>query len=220
MNASKQLSRLLPRDGYLCGSHLGGCRQQIKNRADATVDHMFTRSFLKNREGGIRPSEYNKDWNCQPMHHKCNQKRGGQIYGFPMFSCSCHWLQIRQTAAGHTLDLHCLVDGNEFVIPVSSEGHSFVLGNISTGKFKDELGSMAELQVAGVWTMGDVPPGKKAITGKGHMGHAFPRVFPDEVPEFNRLEQQRIHGDTSGSIETFNRRLETARMKVYWQRAP
>lgn len=220
MNASKQLSRLLPRDGYVCGTHLGGCKEPIKNRADATVDHMFTRSFFKDREAGIKPSEYNKDWNCQPMHHECNRRRGGQIYGFPIFACSCHWLQICQTAAGHILNLHFIVNGAECVIAVSTEGHSFVGGNIHAGNFKKELGGIDELPVAGVWSMGYVPPGQKGITGKGHMGHVFPRVFPDEVLEFNRLEQQRVKEGGPDSIEIFNRRLETARLTVYWQRAP
>ena len=106
MNNRKQLSRILPRDSHLCGIHVGGCGKQIKTRTEATVDHIFTKSFFKDREDSVRPKDYNKDWNLQPMHQQCNGDRGGQIYGFPLFTCACHWLRIDKTPKGHILTLH------------------------------------------------------------------------------------------------------------------
>ena len=210
MNRSKQLSRLLPRDDYLCGIHLDGCGQPIRNRADATVDHIFTRSFFNEREDGIKPKDYNRDWNCQPMHHECNNRRGGQIYGFPLFDCSCHWLQIDATTNGHRLILRYDAGEPQFTVPVSTEGHLFVFENI-IGLPNAEIGS--------VWSMGSVKPGKKAITGEGHMGHAFPRISPDEVSVFNLLEMNRISGNAMETIEKFNRRMDPMRIQIHWEAA-
>ena len=75
MKSSKRLTRLLPRDNYLCGTHVSGCGKPIRNKKDATVDHIFTKSFFKDREDGLEPKHYNKDWNLQPMHQECNNDR-------------------------------------------------------------------------------------------------------------------------------------------------
>ena len=64
MKSNKMLTRILSRDGHLCGVHIGGCGKPIRNRADATVDHIFTKSFFKDRVDSVRPAHYNKDWNC------------------------------------------------------------------------------------------------------------------------------------------------------------
>ena len=79
---------------------------RIRNRAEASLDLIFTKSFFKDREDGIGPKHYNEEWNCQPMHQECNTKRGGQIYGFPLCTCSCHWLQIDRMSKGQVLTLH------------------------------------------------------------------------------------------------------------------
>ena len=217
MNNLNRLSSLLPRDGYLCGIHIGGCRKQIPNRKHATVDHIFSKSFFKDREDGVSPKVYNKDWNLQPMHEQCNNGRGGQIYGFPLFTCFCHWLQIHRTSKGYVLMLHCRKGKDKFEFPVSNEERNFVFKSISTGEFSAEFGGSTEVEVAGVWSMGHLKPGKRGITGKGHLGHAFPRISPEEVQQFNRLEIQRIQGNSSQTIEIFNCRLDTAQIQVYWE---
>ena len=219
MKSSQRLSRLLPRDDHLCGIHVGGCGKRIRNRTEATVDHIFTQSFFKDREDSIRPKDYNKDWNLQPMHQQCNHGRGGQIHGFPLFTCSCHWLQIDGTPKGHVLTLHHRKGKDETVFTVCTEEHNFVINNISTGKFAAEFGGGTELEIGGVWSMGQVGPGKKGITGKGQLGHGFPRISPDEVQQFNRLEIQRIEGSSSPTIERFNRRLDAVRIQVHWEAA-
>ena len=50
MNNRRRLSRLLHRDNYLCGIHIDGCGSKIPSRAEASLDHIFTRSFFKDRE--------------------------------------------------------------------------------------------------------------------------------------------------------------------------
>ena len=67
--------------------------------------------------------------------------------------------------------------------------------------------------------MGNLPPGKRGITGKGQLGHAFPRISPEDVQQFNRLEIQRIEGSASETIEMFNRRLDTTLIQVHFETA-
>ena len=50
MSSSKKRSRLLRRDGFLCGTHLGGCGKRIESIRGATVDHIFTQSFFREFE--------------------------------------------------------------------------------------------------------------------------------------------------------------------------
>ena len=222
MNARKQLTRLLNRDGHLCGIHIGGCGQEIRNRTHATVDHIFTRSFFKDRKVSIRPRIYNRDWNCQPMHSECNHERGGQIYGFPLFSCSCHWLQIDRKSEGHhVLTLHYSTESDEVALSVSTKEEDFVFGTqFSTGKSSHLFGGAEHIDVniMGMWSMGTVKPGRKGITGKGQLGHVFPRISPDEVKEFNRMEVQRINDVSSPqTIEKFNRRMDAMSMQVFFE---
>ena len=65
--------------------------------------------------------------------------------------------------------------------------------------------------------MGQLKPGKKGITGKGQLGHAFPRIAPQEVQIFNRLEVQRIQGNSTETIERFNHRMDPMSMQVHFE---
>lgn len=136
------------------------------------------------------------------------------MYGFPLFNCSCHWLQIERTSKGHVLMLNY---GRKGSIPVVTEKHGFVFGNLSTGKFSAEFGGSPEVEVSGIWSMGQLKPGKKGITGKGQLGHAFPRIAPKEVGLFNRLEIQRIEGSSLETIEKFNRRMDPLSIQVHFE---
>ena len=214
IKSSKKLTKLLPRDGHLCGVHVGGCSLPIKNKTAASIDHIFTQSFFKDREYDVKSKDYNRDWNLQPMHLQCNNERGGQIYGFPLFTCHCHWLQIDRTVSGHVLMLHYKLGKDGTVFPVCTEENSFVFENPSAGKFASELGS---IEIGGAWSFGQLEPGKRGITGKGQMGHAFPRISPNEVPEFNQLEMSRIRGVSSPTIEKFNLRMDTMRIQVFFE---
>ena len=188
---------------------------QIRNRADASLDHIFTKSFFKDREDGIRPKHYNEEWNCQPMHQECNTERGGQIFGFPLFTCSCHWLQIDRTSKGHVLTLHYRTNKGEIEFAMTTEELSFVFKNPSTGKFSSEFGGSPEVEITAIGSMGRLQPGKRGIAGPGQLGHAFPRIDPEEVHLFNRLELQRIEGISSETIENFNRRM--SRILVHFE---
>ena len=190
---------------------------RIRNRAAASLDHIFTKSFFKDREDSMQARDYNKDWNCQPMHQECNTKRGGQIYGFPMFTCSCHWLQIDRTLKGHVLTLHYRTIKGNFEFAVTEEEHSFVFSNPSTGKYRALFGGNSEVEITGVWSMGNLKPGKKGITGKSQLGHAFPRIAPEEVQLFNRLEIQRIQGSSAETIGRFNRRMDPMSIQVHFE---
>ena len=216
-NNRKRLSYLLSRDGFRCGVHTGGCRKRILNRADASIDHIFTKSFFKDREDSIRPRDYNQLWNCQPMHQECNAKRGGQIYGFPLFTCRCHWLLIDRTAQGHILTMHYRSSKINCKLAVSTKDHDFVFKSPITGPNSSILGGSSEVEISSVWSMGQSKPGKKGITGKEQMGHAFPRIDPDEVELFNQLEIHRIEGGLSETIAKFNRRMDPMSIKVHWE---
>ena len=214
MSNRKLLSYLLSRDEHRCGIHIGGCRKKIPNRADGSIDHIFTRSFFKDREVSIKPKDYNEPRNCQPMHKDCNKTRGGQIDGFPLFTCLCHWLQIYKTSRGHVLRLFYRTNKGTFSCTVVTEENRFVFENPSAGKFASELG---EINISGAWSMAQLKPGKKGIVGPGHLGHGLPRIDPEEVDLFNRLERQRIRGNSSETINKFNSRM--IRMQVHYTSA-
>ena len=167
----------------------------------------------------MRREQYNSDWNIQPMHLACNHERGGQIYGFPLFSCSCHWLKIEEVSEGHVLKLYYKTNTQNFAIVVSSAKHNFVSGKIRTGKFSHEFDGRTEIETSGVWSMDRGRPGETGITGRGQLGHVFPRIAPEEVELFNRLEVQRIEGNPEETIEKFNQRMDPMSMKVYWRNA-
>ena len=98
------------------------------------------------------------------------------------------------------------------------EGNDFVFGNISTGKFSDSFGGQEEMEIAGVWSMGQLKPGKKGITGKDELGHSFPRISPEEVPLFNQLENKRIiEGIPSETIGKFKRRMDVMSIQVHFE---
>ena len=65
---------------------------------EASRDHMIPQAFtafLSPR----KKAEFNADWNLQPIHKTCNERRRGQFAGnWPLFTCRCHYLQI---ADGH-----------------------------------------------------------------------------------------------------------------------
>ena len=65
--------------------------------------------------------------------------------------------------------------------------------------------------------MGELGPGKKGVTGERQLGHALPRVGPEEVPLFNRLEKQRIAGNPAETSERFNRRMDPMRIQVHFE---
>ena len=117
-NPRKQLTTIMTRDGRLCGIHMGGCGSYLPAKSDASVDHMISRSFI-----GFMPADRRKDfyfnWNTQPMCKACNNvDKGGQLNGWPLFKCGCHYLQVHQDEnmyvherTGSKERTHLLVEG-------------------------------------------------------------------------------------------------------------
>lgn len=82
------------RDNRLCGVHLGGCGRELTSRKEATRDHMVPQSFIAFMPPD-RKREFNDDWNVQPACRKCNNElKGGQVSGWPVYRCRCHYLQL------------------------------------------------------------------------------------------------------------------------------
>ena len=205
MSTSKKRSRLLHRDEFLCGIHLEGCGKKIESIRGATVDHIFTRSFFREFAA---PAEVNGDWNCQPMHPACNEKRAGQIYGFPLFRCACHWLQIVETPAGHEVVV-CYQNEKrepERHVVCAAEMH-ITRTKIRTGAFAADFGGAAEVPVQSIGTMGNLPPGQGGVAGLGDLGHKLPTMEVDEVTDFNRRELLRVAGISGPTIDEYNRRI-------------
>ena len=85
------LKKLLQRDGYRCGIHSGGCGELIK-KGEATKDHIVPLSYIRTLPN---MSEFQKKWNYQSMHAKCNNEdRRGQIINGIKFKCNCHGIYI------------------------------------------------------------------------------------------------------------------------------
>ena len=205
MSSSKQRSRLLRRDGFLCGTHLGGCGKRIESIRGATVDHIFTQSFFREFEA---PAEVNGDWNCQPMHPACNVKRAGQIHGFPLFRCVCHWLQIVEAPEGHEV-VACyqneMGEQEQHVVCAAEKGITRTKG--STGAFAADFGGAAEVPIQSIGTMGNLPPGQGGATGLGNLGHQLPTMEADAVADFNRRELLRVAGVSGPTIDEYNQRI-------------
>ena len=83
--------RLLKRDGYLCGVHVGGCERKL-TLATTTIDHIVPQNILR-----IDPEVHHKlvrdDSFLQPMCRDCNSARKqGRID--VEFACKCHSASI------------------------------------------------------------------------------------------------------------------------------
>ena len=92
--ARNQLTRIMGRDGWICGVHLGGCGSLLHTKGSASVDHMIPKSFIWSIPA-LRRKDFYDDWNTQPMCKTCNSEdRGGQLDGWPIFKCGCHYLRI------------------------------------------------------------------------------------------------------------------------------
>jgi len=87
------LRKILERDDYLCGVHVGGCGKKIDCEKDEpTIDHIWSKSYLRKHRN---KTVFLKPWNYQPMCRECNNQRGGQIVGPPQFRCDCHHTYTR-----------------------------------------------------------------------------------------------------------------------------
>ena len=170
-----QRGRVLRCDKQRCGVHLGGCGQRIDPGQECTVDHMIPSAYFSKVAGGDR-SLYNCDWNCQPMHVICNQKKGDGLAGWPKFRCSCHYLQVE--------------DGHLFVRtrrPAGANKHIFLHNVVSASKDKVDArmvvgpGALSGRKVRGA-----------AIGMKEKVGYMLPGIAESRVEWFNLQEKARV----------------------------
>ena len=214
INISRKRRRdlVLERDDYSCGIHLDGCSERLTTTKKGlpkseliTLDHIVPKSWWKDRQP-VSPEYYNQEWNLQPMHRRCNDNdKRGQIYGFPVFTCRCHWLRIDKTEKGHILVLLYRKGNTAFGNQISTERDLLVISkqdlensiNLEPGESLVEMPFM-------VLSLANHKPGVKGITGPGYAGHGLPALSPEQVLEFNQLELQRIAGAPVETIAKFN----------------
>ena len=93
MSSRAARKRVLKRDKRICGAHLGGCKRTIAQGVAYTRDHIIPRALFS-KVAKDRVPEFNRDWNCQPMHDTCNKTKSFQMTDWPEFDCQCHYLQV------------------------------------------------------------------------------------------------------------------------------
>ena len=200
MTMSNKLACILRRDSRTCGIHLGGCGKTVDKKKQDDVNHIIPQCFFRQRESNLGRLHYNRNWNYQPTHKQCNHARKGQIWGFPLFRCRRHWIQIERKNSG------AFCQYVYFRKEQSVLAQEFLL--VSDCAFV--AASPPGMDITFVGSMGIA---KHGTTGPGCEGHSFPRLSPSEVQEFNRLEFERIMkspNNPSGHsliIEKYNSRM-------------
>ena len=182
--ASIQRMRVKKRDG-ICGKHIEGCGLAFGGPKEFTLGHMVPQSLYRTFEQN-RIVDFAKDWNVQPECESCNLSRGGSINCWPLYRCSCHWLQIKR--AGPTqrrLYIYESTDG-----PVKE--HLLFQWDSTLRPSDDGMPWMFELDPTLV--MGKMPPkgvnlGWSSTDSVGHMLIPIPDRF---VPSFNWFESARV----------------------------
>ncbi len=86
MKRRRQRRWVLKRDKRHCGIRLGGRGQLIEQAQECSIDHIIPSAFFLKIAGGDR-SQYECDWNCQPMHVSGNQKKAAELSEWPRFGC-------------------------------------------------------------------------------------------------------------------------------------
>ena len=229
------LNRLLiERDGYVCGRHMGGCGEQAHIGSETDLDHIFPQAFFRDTNI-FQPHEYNGVWNLQRMHKTCNnESKGGFLFGFPVFKCACHWLQIKEHKGKHALEvLYCPARDQVFHVVVVPFG-KFDVGDGTISDPKGLLPSNEDHVVAGYIQVPDrgmsissisvdadamfagarksfsfVGKAKKGTLKRGMNAHTLPLLSLDEVVAFNQFEKNRVkHGgfvsDRNNLVAGFN----------------
>ena len=224
MSNKRRRDLVLARDGYRCGIHLGGCGEGLttakkgsRNNDPITLDHIIPESWWRDR-GPVGPEYYNQEWNFQPMHCQCNSgDKRGQIYGFPVFTCRCHWLRIDKTETGHILLLFYRKGNTAFGNQICTERDLIVISkqDLENSATLEPGWSLVEMPLI-VWSLANHEPGVEGITGPGYAGHGLPALSPEQVLEFNQLESQRIAGTAIETIAKFNPQPDDPKItKIY-----
>ena len=175
MQGRKQRGRVLRRDKRRCGVHWGGCRQIIEEGKGCSVDHIIPVAFFSKVSRDDR-SLYERDWNCQPMHESCNEKKAARLAEWPKFRCRCHFLQVEDD---HLFVRTCGRAGTErhLLLPnvVSASGDR-VDARVVVGP-----GKLGRQKVQGA-----------AMGMKAEFGYMLPGIPASSVGWFNLHEKARV----------------------------
>ena len=174
---TQKLRRALSRDGNICGAHWGGCGRKMANRKDASLDHIIPQSYLESMDSETR-TEFRQLWNLQPMCRKCNNEKKGQVWGWPLFRCRCHWLQVTE-------------DGKMWVWESTEDKpkrHLLGIGAVSEGLGVEFTGRIGSVYMDGEWWRGVAGPYAPCPVS-GHMMTCIPRF---SLPAFNWFELARV----------------------------
>ena len=165
--------RVFRRDKGRCGIHLGGCGKEITDGEPYNRDHIIPRSLFS-KVAGDRLSEFDQDWNCQPMHVACNQSKSFSLEGWPEFRCRCHYLQVVNG------DLYICTRGK-----IGSGQHKLLAGVVS------EHPERVDARLVFGTSSG---PGGQQIAGyhRGRFGYILPGIAARQVEMFNFQEQARV----------------------------
>ena len=159
-----KLKRILDRDDWRCGIHMGGCGDQIENFNDANIDHIIPRSVTERRKqdelvplpqwkeykeflmkiGILNRADDNfyslNDLNIQPMHKECNTKKSAEWPPTEIIShCDCckyFYMAERNIEEASILKRlgELKREGNDVSIYRNSEGKIVSVLKDSTGK--------------------------------------------------------------------------------------
>ena len=115
--------------------------------------------------------QFNQDWNLQPMHKACNERRVGQFAGdWPLFKCRCHFLQV----AGPHMYVHDRLQRSE-------RRHLLLEDAVS-----DEIGTFR------LFTSRLPPDGSGVGYAKDAGGHLLPTLPLSLAQPFNWFERARV----------------------------
>ena len=167
-----RLRRVMRRDEHYCGLHIGGCGKRIQKSDKRNLDHIIPRALFS-VVAKDRISEFNEDWNLQPMHLSCNYSRGSYMEGWPRFNCKCHLLQI------YDGDLYVCTKGQV------REGRHIFLANVVSAEY--------DTSVSLITGSGTGKGGTKSVGfHKGRFGYLMPYIAPSKVELFNLTELSRV----------------------------
>ena len=181
--------RVLRRDNWVCGEHLGGCLRKLTCSQHVNVDHIIPQAYFKHltRNGY---NGYNADWNLQPTCVECNTAKKGQLHRWPLFQCRCHYLCIDDKGGMFI---------NERTGP-QEEKHLLMKGVVDDGdavQFRVIVGKGSYKE-----------PGGENWRGFGRaeespfpveMGHLLPGIHHSQIVAFNWFERARV-GLAEGSL--------------------
>ena len=189
--------RILKRDGKLCGFHMGGCRKPIEQSEKCNVDHIIPKALFT-ALAPERVNEFEVEWNYQPMHINCHEKKRDRLNGrelgeleravtvgamtpddWPRYECNCHYLQIEGD------DLFVLTQGS-----IGSGKHLVYAGVVKDFGEEDRQDAIL---VIGKWTgPGHAPMVGYNHIGKNERGFILPSYSPKRVQGFNIMEARRV----------------------------